>query len=89
MSWDDISRTADWMSVARFVISLTVLLGTLCISGYVVSHQDVELGQVSSLLIGGLVAAFSQVVSYYIGSSSGSASKDKLLNGGVGGIRRG
>lgn len=89
MSWDDISRTADWMSVARFAVSLLVLLGTLGIAGYAVSHQDVELGQVSSLLIGGLVTAFSQVVSYYIGSSSGSASKDKLLNGGVGGIRRG
>lgn len=89
MIWDDISRTADWMSVARFSVSMLVLLGTLCIAGYVVAHEESELGPVASLLIGGLAAAFSQVISYYIGSSSGSASKDKLLNGGVGGIRRG
>ena len=81
MSWQDIKATADWMAVTRFVLSLIIVLGFFGIAVIVLYADASELGQAGMMILGGLQIAFGSVVNYYIGSSSGSASKDKFLKG--------
>lgn len=82
MSWEDITRNADWMAVTRFVLSLIITVGYFAIAILVLYADSSDLGQAGMMILGGLSMAFGSVVNYYIGSSSGSAVKDKFLNGG-------
>ena len=83
MSWNDIWKTADWMAVTRFMLSLIIVIGFLSISVIVLFADASDLGQAGMMILGGLSMAFGSVVNYYIGSSSGSASKDKYFKGMV------
>ena len=82
MSWEDITRSADWMAVTRFVLSLIIVVGFFVVSVIVLFADASDLGQAGMMILGGMCMSFGSVVNYYLGSSSGSAVKDKFLNGG-------
>lgn len=82
MCWNSFRDSVDWMSVCRFVVSMSIVIGFFVMAIMVLYADSSDLGQAGMLIIGALIAAFSNVVGYYIGSSSGSAAKDKIMHGG-------
>lgn len=81
MSWEEIKSTVDWMSVCRFTVSMAVVIGFLILAVMVFFADVSDIGQAGMLILGAMVAAFTQVIGYYLGSSSGSAVKDKIIRG--------
>jgi len=61
------------------IISMIVIIGFLGATAAVLT-RSVEESQIAVLLIGSLATKFSDVVSYWIGSSKGSADKTATIN---------
>ncbi len=68
----------DW---GRVLVSILVVCGFLTIVGLVLTTklQGTATSEVLLVLLGALSAAFGQVISYWVGSSSGSAQKDTAI----------
>lgn len=68
----------DW---GRVLVSIIVVAGFLIIVVMVLTTklQGTATSEVLLVLLGALSAAFGQVVSYWVGSSSGSAQKDVAI----------
>lgn len=68
----------DW---GRVLISLVVTIGFMGVLVLVITTktQGNAAPEVMLVMLGALGAAFGQVVSYWVGSSSGSAQKDTAL----------
>jgi membrane associated rhomboid family serine protease len=68
----------DW---GRVLISLVVTVGFMAVLVLVITTktQGNAAPEVMLVMLGALGAAFGQVVSYWVGSSSGSAQKDTAL----------
>lgn len=68
----------DW---GRVLVSVTVVAGFLTIVVLVLTTklQGTATSEVLLVLLGALSAAFGQVISYWVGSSSGSAQKDAAI----------
>lgn len=81
MSWHDIKETADWMGVCRFILSLVIVAVFSAVVFTVLFASAAKMGEAALMLVGVLCSSFGAVVNYYIGSSSGSAVKDKFLKG--------
>ncbi|HEV2559748.1 MAG TPA: hypothetical protein VGU45_14075 [Microvirga sp.] len=75
-------KSGSWTSWTGPVISAIVVIGFLWLLGYLVSNPDklnVEnqnAFQIINIAIGALVAAFTTVVNFWLGSSEGSRRKD-------------
>ncbi len=82
MSWEELKATVDWMSVCRFTVSLLIVCIFSAVVFTVLFVDAARLGEAGLMLVGVLCGSFNAVVTYYIGSSSGSAVKDKFLKGG-------
>jgi hypothetical protein len=78
----DLVRSGSGTSWTGPIISWAVVVGFLCLLGYLVSNPDklnVEnqnAFQIINIAIGALVAAFTTVVNFWLGSSEGSRRKD-------------
>ena len=81
MSWEELKNTTDWMSVCRFILSLLIVAVFSAVVFTVLFTTAAKMGEAALMLVGVLCSSFAAVVNYYIGSSSGSAVKDKLLKG--------
>ena len=68
----------DW---GRVLVSIVVVVGFLAVVVLVLTTklQGTATSEVLLVLLGALAAAFGQVVSYWVGSSSGSTAKDQAL----------
>lgn len=68
----------DW---GRVLVSVIVVIGFLVVLVLVLTTkmQGNATPEVLLVMLGALGAAFGQVVSYWVGSSSGSTSKDQTL----------
>ncbi len=69
-------------NVGRVIISLIVVLGFMAMTWMFVSQKMAggTPGETLTLLVGALATNFSNVVGYWIGSSSGSTAKDEQLS---------
>lgn len=67
---------ASW---ATSVVSCIVTMGFFVMLYLVISGGKTELGDAGLMLLGTLATGFGAVINYYLGSSLGSASKDRLL----------
>jgi hypothetical protein len=67
---------ASW---ATSIVSCIVTIGFFVMLYLVISGGKAELGDAGLMLLGTLATGFGAVINYYLGSSLGSASKDKLL----------
>ena len=67
---------ASW---ATSIVSCIVTVGFFVMLYLVISGGKAELGDAGLMLLGTLATGFGAVINYYLGSSIGSASKDKLL----------
>lgn len=68
-------------SVGAVAISAIVILAFAVLLAVVLTHEVPGSSQdLSKILIGSLAAMASQVVSYWVGSSSGSVAKDEQLS---------
>ena len=67
---------ASW---ATSIVSCIVTVGFFVMLYLVISGGKAELGDAGLMLLGTLATGFGAVINYYLGSSLGSASKDKLL----------
>lgn len=81
MSWTELKATVDWMSVCRFVLSLLIVAVFSAVVFTVLFIDAARLGEAGLMLVGVLCGSFGSVVTYYLGSSSGSAVKDKIMRG--------
>lgn len=81
MSWDELKSTVDWMGVCRFAMSMLIIAVFSAVVFTVLFVDASRLGEAGLMLVGVLCGSFNAVVTYYIGSSSGSAVKDKILKG--------
>lgn len=65
-------------------LAAIVVLGFLALTGLIMFAPEIQQGMRDALLMmaGTLSTGFGVVLSYYFGSSSGSARKDTLLAGG-------
>lgn len=78
----DLARVGHLSSYAPVVISLTVVLGFFSACALLIFRPPTMSDSVMAILnilIGALVTAFTQVTSFYLGSSAGSSIKTKLL----------
>jgi len=68
----------DW---GRVLVSIIVVAGFIGILVLVLTTklQGTATSEVVLVMLGALAAAFGQVVSYWVGSSSGSSSKDATI----------
>lgn len=68
----------DW---GKVLVSIIVVAGFLLVVVLVLTTklQGTATSEVLLVLLGALSAAFGQVVSYWVGSSAGSAMKDQAL----------
>ena len=67
---------ASW---ATSIVSCIVTIGFFVMLYLVISGGKAELGDAGLMLLGTLATGFGAVINYYLGSSLGSASKDKLF----------
>lgn len=67
---------ASW---ATSIVSCIVTIGFFVMLYLVISGGKAELGDAGLMLLGTLATGFGAVINYYLGSSIGSAAKDKLL----------
>ncbi|WP_308586622.1 hypothetical protein [uncultured Desulfovibrio sp.] len=67
---------ASW---ATSIVSCIVTVGFFVMLYLVISGGKSELGDAGLMLLGTLATGFGAVINYYLGSSLGSASKDKLF----------
>ena len=67
---------ASW---ATSIVSCIVTVGFFVMLYLVISGGKAELGDAGLMLLGTLATGFGAVINYYLGSSLGSASKDKLF----------
>ncbi len=67
---------ASW---ATSIVSCIVTVGFFVMLYLVISGGKAELGDAGLMLLGTLATGFGAVINYYLGSSLGSASKDKFL----------
>ena len=67
---------ASW---ATSIVSCIVTIGFFIMLYLVISGGKAELGDAGLMLLGTLATGFGAVINYYLGSSLGSASKDKIL----------
>lgn len=67
---------ASW---ATSIVSFIVTVGFFVMLYLVISGGKAELGDAGLMLLGTLATGFGAVINYYLGSSLGSASKDKLF----------
>lgn len=72
------SHLNDW---GRVIVSAVVVTGFIGVVILVLTTklQGTATSEVLLVLLGALAAAFGQVVSYWVGSSSGSTAKDQAL----------
>lgn len=72
----------DW---GRVLVSIIVVAGFIGILILVLTTklQGTATSEVLLVMLGALAAAFGQVVSYWVGSSAGSAAKDAALASAV------
>lgn len=65
----------------RVIVSTVVVVGFMYILNLVITikTQGGSPAEVQLVMLGALGAAFGQVVSYWVGSSSGSTSKDQAI----------
>ena len=68
----------DW---GRVVVSSIVVIGFIVITVMYMTQKlnGAAVPEILSILLGALAANFTAVVGYWIGSSSGSASKDQTI----------
>lgn len=67
---------ASW---ATSIVSCIVTVGFFVMLYLVISGGKAELGDAGLMLLGTLATGFGAVINYYLGSSIGSAAKDKIL----------
>lgn len=67
---------ASW---ATSIVSCIVTIGFFVMLYLVISGGKAELGDAGLMLLGTLATGFGAVINYYLGSSLGSASKDKIF----------
>ena len=67
---------ASW---ATSIVSCIVTIGFFIMLYLVISGGKAELGDAGLMLLGTLATGFGAVINYYLGSSLGSASKDKIF----------
>lgn len=67
---------ASW---ATSIVSCIVTIGFFIMLYIVISGGKAELGDAGLMLLGTLATGFGAVINYYLGSSLGSASKDKIF----------
>ena len=76
---------ASW---ATSIVSCIVTIGFFVMLYFVISGGKAELGDAGLMLLGTLATGFGAVINYYLGSSIGSAAKDRMFganaNGGGG-----
>lgn len=73
-------RIAFWSAA---VVSVVVSVGFFVAFGIIANETDTSKNQDLHLLVGALIAGFTQVISYYLGSSSSSMAKTQLLANSV------
>lgn len=66
--------------LARLIISLAIVVGFFAVLGVLLWRGLPDTGSEPLLVaLGGLVSGFTGVVGYYLGSSAGSAEKNRAL----------
>jgi membrane protein DedA with SNARE-associated domain len=60
-------------------VAIIVTVGFFVMLGVVLTGNRGELGEAGIMLLGTLAAGFGAVINYYLGSSSGSAAKERLI----------
>lgn len=68
---------ASW---ATSIVSTIITIGFFVMLGVVLRGGTKELGDAGLMLLGTLAAGFTAVINYYLGSSSGSAAKDRIFS---------
>jgi hypothetical protein len=74
----ELARAGHGASWGTSVISIIVTLGFFVML-YLTMRYKSELGEAGLLLLGTLSTAFGAVINYYLGSSSGSAAKERII----------
>lgn len=69
-------------NIGRVLVSMTVVMGFMLVTYMFISEKTLgnNPGEVLTLLVGALASNFTSVVSYWIGSSSGSTAKDEQMS---------
>lgn len=75
----ELAKAGHGASWATSIVSTIVTLGFFVMLYLVISGGKAELGDAGLMLLGTLATGFGAVINYYLGSSLGSASKDKLF----------
>lgn len=74
----ELARAGHGASWGTSVVSVIVTLGFFVML-YFVMRYKAELGEAGLMLLGTLSTAFGAVINYYLGSSSGSAAKERII----------
>lgn len=75
----ELAKAGHGASWATSIVSCIVTVGFFVMLYLVISGGKAELGDAGLMLLGTLATGFGAVINYYLGSSLGSASKDKLF----------
>jgi uncharacterized protein (UPF0333 family) len=67
----------DFKNIYMYALGGVITVGFFVILFYLVKQGDLETE--TGIAIGALIGAFSMVVSYFFGSSKGSADKNEML----------
>ena len=66
----------DW---GTSFITVVVVLGFLGIAGWIIANDGAD-KPTSQLIIGALIASFSGVINFYVGTTKGSSAKNDTIN---------
>lgn len=75
----ELAKAGHGASWATSIVSCIVTVGFFVMLYLVISGGKAELGDAGLMLLGTLATGFGAVINYYLGSSIGSAAKDRFL----------
>ena len=78
----DLAKSGSAISFGAPIVSAVTTLGFIAVAVYATVHGVAD-SQATQLVVGALVAGFSQVIGYWLGSSFGSRSKDDAIAAAV------
>lgn len=67
----------------QYILAIVIVVGIFVLLGVLIMHEIPETNKdLLNMIVGAFIASFTLVISYFFGSSKGSADKNELLKNG-------